>query len=262
MKPETGSQLPTPRCPQCGRTIPSDAPGELCPHCVLQGIAQPSEPLGLSGVASEPGLDEVQAAFPMLEVVERLGAGGMGVVFKARQRSLDRWVALKILPRHLIGDPSFVERFQREARLLARLNHPGIVAVYDFGQAGEFCYLLLEYVDGVTLRQALRNARMTPAQALALVPPICEALQFAHDHGVLHRDIKPENILLDTAGRVKIADFGIAKLVGTHSETSPSRRTVPAWVRLTTWLRNRSKIRPGWIIGPMSIRSAWSSTNC
>jgi serine/threonine protein kinase len=123
-------------------------------------------------------------------------------------------VALKILPRHLIGDPSFVERFQREARLLARLNHPGIVAVYDFGQAGEFCYLLLEYVDGVTLRQALRNARMTPAQALALVPPICEALQFAHDHGVLHRDIKPENILLDTAGRVKIADFGIAKLVG------------------------------------------------
>jgi predicted Ser/Thr protein kinase len=168
----------------------------------------------LGGAAAEPSLEEVCAAFPALEVVERLGAGGMGVVFKARQRTLDRWVALKVLPRHLAGDPSFVERFQREARLLARLSHPGIVAVHDFGQAGPFCYLLLEYVDGVTLRQALRTERMTPAQALALVPPICEALQFAHDHGVLHRDIKPENILLDTAGRVKIADFGIAKLVG------------------------------------------------
>ena len=178
------------------------------------GAARPSEPAGLGGAAAEPSLDEVRAAFPALEVVERLGAGGMGVVFKARQRALDRWVALKILPRHLAGDPAFVERFQREARLLARLSHPGIVAVHDFGQAGPLCYLLLEYVDGVTLRQALRTERMTPAQALALVPPICEALQFAHDHGVLHRDIKPENILLDTAGRVKIADFGIAKLVG------------------------------------------------
>ena len=214
MKPETESQPHSPTCPQCGGSIPSDAPGGLCPRCVLLGAAQPSEPAGLGGGVTEPTLDEVRAAFPAFEVVERLGAGGMGVVFKARQRTLDRWVALKVLPRHLAGDPSFVERFQREARLLARLSHPGIVAVHDFGQAGPFCYLLLEYVDGVTLRQALRTERMTPAQALALVPPICEALQFAHDHGVLHRDIKPENILLDTAGRVKIADFGIAKLVG------------------------------------------------
>ncbi len=214
MKPETGSHSSTPSCPHCGGPIPSDAPGGLCPRCVLLGAARPSEPAGLGGAASEPSLDEVRAAFPALEVVERLGAGGMGVVFKARQPALDRWVALKVLPRHLATDPAFTERFQREARLLARLSHPGIVAVHDFGQSGPFCYLLLEYVDGVTLRQAMRTGDITPAEALALVPRICEALQFAHDHGVLHRDIKPENILLDTAGRVKITDFGIAKLVG------------------------------------------------
>jgi len=101
--------------------------------------------------------------------------------------------------------------------MLARLNHPGIVAVHDFGQADGFFYLLMEYVDGVNLRQAMRAGRFTPDQALAVAPKICEALQFAHNEGVLHRDIKPENILLDSKGRVKIADFGIAKLVGESS---------------------------------------------
>ena len=104
--------------------------------------------------------------------------------------------------------------FSREGRLLARLNHPNIVTVHDFGLAGGFFYLLMEFVDGVNLRQAMKAGRLTPAQALAIVPKICEALQFAHNEGILHRDIKPENILLDAKGRVKIADFGIAKLLG------------------------------------------------
>jgi tRNA A-37 threonylcarbamoyl transferase component Bud32 len=155
----------------------------------------------------------VAAAFPQLEIVELIGTGGMGAVFKARQPKLDRYVALKVLPEALARDPAFAERFQREGRVLARLNHPNIVSVHDFGQSGDFFYLLMEYVDGVNLRQAMRAGRFTPAQALALVPRICEALQFAHDEGVLHRDIKPENILLDARGRVKIADFGIAKLL-------------------------------------------------
>ena len=110
------------------------------------------------------------------------------------------------------------ERFNREARVLARLNHPNIVTVHDFGQSGGFFYLLMEFVDGVNLRQAMQAGRFTPQQAMLLVPRICEALQFAHDEGILHRDIKPENILLDTKGRVKIADFGIAKLVGEAKE--------------------------------------------
>ena len=98
--------------------------------------------------------------------------------------------------------------------MLARLNHPNIVSIFDFGQAGGFYYLMMEYVDGVNLRQAMQAGRFSPAEALTIVPKICEALQFVHEEGILHRDIKPENILLDAKGRVKIADFGIAKLVG------------------------------------------------
>ncbi|MCI0745323.1 MAG: protein kinase [Verrucomicrobia subdivision 3 bacterium] len=147
-------------------------------------------------------------------MLELIGQGGMGFVFKARQPKLDRFVALKILPQSLATDPAFAERFKREGRVLARLGHPNIVTVHDFGQANGFFYLLMEFVDGVNLRQAMKAGRFTPAQALAVVPKICEALQYAHSEGVLHRDIKPENILLDSKGRVKIADFGIAKLIG------------------------------------------------
>jgi serine/threonine protein kinase len=138
----------------------------------------------------------------------------MGFVYKARQPGLDRVVALKVLPQRLAGEPGFRERFTREGRMLARLGHPSIVNVFDFGESGDFFYLLMEYVDGVNLRQAMRAGRFTLAQALTVVPKICEALSYAHGEGVLHRDIKPENILLDTRGRVKIADFGIAKLLG------------------------------------------------
>ena len=202
-------------CPKCGAVIPGDAPQGLCPKCVLAAAACPTEVPALQAAAIvAPPMDQVQAAFPNLEILDLLGQGGMGVVFKARQRHLDRLVALKLLPDALGKDPRFVERFNREGRVLARLNHPNIVAIYDFGQVSGFCFLMMEFVDGVNLRQAMRAGRFTPGEALGIVPKVCEALQFAHEQGVLHRDIKPENILLDAKGRVKIADFGIAKLVG------------------------------------------------
>ncbi|MBX3747076.1 MAG: serine/threonine protein kinase [Verrucomicrobiae bacterium] len=159
-------------------------------------------------------MEAVAAAFPQLEIQALIGQGGMAAVYRARQLKLDRLVALKLMAQPAAGGTDFTERFHREARVLARLNHPGIVSVFDYGEAGGFFYLLMEYVDGVNLRQAMKASRFTPAQALALVPRICEALQFAHNEGILHRDIKPENILLDTRGRLKIADFGIAKLLG------------------------------------------------
>lgn len=160
-----------------------------------------------------PSLAEIAAAFPDLEILDLIGHGGMSAVFRARQPKLDRMVALKVLPKSLAATPGFAERFTREGRVLARLSHPSIVTVHDFGESGGFCYLIMEYVDGVNLRQAMRAGRFTPEQALGIIPVMCEALQYAHSQGVLHRDIKPENILLDAKGRVKIADFGIAKIL-------------------------------------------------
>jgi hypothetical protein len=127
-------------------------------------------------------------------------------------------IALKILPPNISRDPAFAERFAREARALARLTHPNIVTIHDFGQADELFYFVMEFVDGMNLRQLLNAGRISPRQALAIVPQICEALEYAHNKGIVHRDIKPENILLDKTGSVKIADFGLAKLVGLESQ--------------------------------------------
>ncbi|MCY2996347.1 MAG: serine/threonine-protein kinase [Planctomycetota bacterium] len=214
-------------CPQCRSEIPAGSPAGLCPKClVLAGLesqppddpklqaTQPSPPAASSGFVP-PTVQELASRFPQLEIVELLGRGGMGAVYKARQKELDRLVAVKILPAEISCDQAFAERFSREARALARLSHPNIVAVYDFGRTGDgLFYFVMEYVDGVNLRQAIQSGSMSPKEALAIVPQICDALQFAHDEGIVHRDIKPENILVDKRGRVKIADFGLAKLLG------------------------------------------------
>jgi len=173
----------------------------------------------------------VEAAFPQLEILDLIGRGGMGVVYRVRQKSLNRLVALKLLAPGRERDPAFAERFAREARALAALNHPHIVTVHDFGfaaapsagGAGGYYFLLMEYVDGVNLRQAMKADRFTPEQALAVVPAVCTALQFAHERGIVHRDIKPENLLLDREGRIKIADFGIARMLGQAAEAEGTR---------------------------------------
>jgi tRNA A-37 threonylcarbamoyl transferase component Bud32 len=203
----------------------ADAPEGLCPRCLLALNLAPQTELtgGESGAKGTkvvppppppaPSPEEVARLFPQFELLECLGRGGMGAVYKARQPKLDRFVALKILLAGRQASAPFAERFAREARALARLNHPAIVAVHDFGEAGGYPYLVMEFVDGLSLRQLLERGKLEPEQALTIVPKICEALQFAHQQGVVHRDIKPENILLDRQGQVKIADFGIAKIL-------------------------------------------------
>jgi tRNA A-37 threonylcarbamoyl transferase component Bud32 len=180
--------------------------------------------------AAQPPLSPEQLTphFPQLEILECLGRGGMGVVYKARQKSLNRLVALKLLAPERARESEFAERFTREAHALAALNHPHIVTVYDFGQAGGFYFLLMEFVDGVNLRQSMNAKRFTPEQALAVVPAVCEALQYAHEHGIVHRDIKPENLLLDKDGRVKIADFGIAKMLDDVATSLDAAESQPA----------------------------------
>jgi serine/threonine protein kinase/TM2 domain-containing membrane protein YozV len=172
-----------------------------------QPTIRPEEPKG------PPRPDEIAGHFPQLEILDILGHGGMGAVYKARQVSLDRMVALKILPPHRAQGTAFAERFNREARALARLQHPNIVAVHDCGCIDGLCYLVMEYVDGTNLRGMMKAGQITPREALSIIPELCDALQYAHDEGVLHRDIKPENILVDLRGRVKVVDFGLAKLV-------------------------------------------------
>jgi serine/threonine protein kinase len=210
--------IPNPgrRCPRCGGDLLPGAPEGLCPKCLMRaGFESQAAPPG--GVQQAPSSQEVAAAFPQFEIMEVLGRGGMGVVYKARQRQLDRVVALKILSPTLSRDPAFTERFSREAKALARLNHPNIVTVHESGVAGGFCYFVMEYIDGASLLQMERAKKpLAPEEALAIVPRICDALQYAHDQGVVHRDIKPANILFDKKGAVKIADFGLAKLLGSN----------------------------------------------
>jgi serine/threonine protein kinase/tetratricopeptide (TPR) repeat protein len=226
------------KCPQCGAELKPDVPEGLCPACLLQrGIATEGGAPPGTPPFTPPPLAELAKLFPQLEILEPIGQGGMGAVYKARQPALDRLVALKILAPRSGGDVDFAERFTREARALAKLSHPNIVAVYDFGQinVGQASslspsegsdvksetgatpvlhYFIMEYVDGLNLRQIEQAGKLSPHEALQIIPQICAALQFAHDEGIVHRDIKPENILLDKKGRVKIADFGLAKIAG------------------------------------------------
>jgi hypothetical protein len=160
------------------------------------------------------GPEEIAPHFPQLEIQSVLGRGGMGVVYKARQPELDRLVALKVLVPDASPDPAFSERFLREARALARLNHPHIVTVHEIGRQSELCYLIMELVDGVSLRSMLQSRQLEIPALLELVIQVCKALQYAHDEGVVHRDVKPDNILVDRRGGAKIVDFGIAKLAG------------------------------------------------
>ena len=241
------------RCAQCGVELPADAPQGLCPACLLKKGLETNTFASEGGSQSAaeytpPTPAELAPLFPDIEILDLIGRGGMGMVYRARQKRLDRLVALKILSPRIGQYPAFAERFNREAKAMAMLSHTHIVTVHDFGQRtippatfqpeasgqlstpsvpagkgtegagqakeGHLYYFIMEYVDGVNLRRLLDEGKLAPEEALAIVPQICDALQYAHDKGVVHRDIKPENILLDKGGQVKIADFGLAKLIG------------------------------------------------
>ncbi|MFZ5475442.1 MAG: serine/threonine-protein kinase [Myxococcota bacterium] len=168
-------------CPRCGGGLADGA----CPRCLLAG---------------EP-----------LELIEEIGRGGMGAVWRARHRGLDRVVAVKFLAEDLAHRPGFADRFSREARLMAKLAHPRIVAVHDVTELEGLPCIVMEHVDGPPLAQLLP---LPPGRVVELAMEVCDALAWAHARGVVHRDVKPENILVDAAGHVKVADFGIARALG------------------------------------------------
>jgi len=162
-----------------------------------------------------PTIAEAARLFPGYEVVKMLGHGGMGAVYQARQESLDRLVALKLLPLEISVDQSFADRFRREARAMAKLNHPNIISVHDFGQTAEgHLFFAMEFVEGASLNDHVhhREGGLPPVEALGIIEQVCEALAYAHEQGIVHRDIKPANVMIDPRGRVKIADFGLARI--------------------------------------------------
>lgn len=177
-------------CPRCNTQLPS---GTLsaCPRCLLEAEIEP-------------------AVMGGLELQEEIGRGGMGSVYRARHVRLGRAVAVKFLPEELASDPKFQTRFEREARMMAMLNHPNIVAVHDFGQDEGRSYLVMEFVEGEPLS---RRIPMAPTEAIDIARQVCDALAYAHRHEIVHRDIKPDNILITADGHVKVTDFGIARLV-------------------------------------------------
>jgi serine/threonine protein kinase len=166
-----------------------------------------------------PTVEEAALLFPQYEVLSLLGRGGMGAVYQARQIELDRLVAIKLLPLEVSVDRDFADRFRREARAMAKLNHPNIIAVFDFGTTHErHLFFVMEYVEGANLHQMIHGPGITPAQALEIIASACDALAYAHGEGVVHRDIKPANVMVSTKGQVKVADFGLARLIDPAAE--------------------------------------------
>jgi serine/threonine protein kinase len=185
------------------------------PHPTQSSAADGGEARGWTPAAPE----EIARLLPNYDVLSILGRGGMGAVYLAVQTALDREVAIKLLPLEVSADPDFADRFVREARAMAKLNHPHIVSVYDFGKTSEgHLYIVMEYVDGANLDTMIHGAGLAPAQAPHIAAQVCEALAYAHAQGVVHREIKPANVMVDQNGQAKIADFGLARLTDLTAE--------------------------------------------
>ena len=174
------------------------------------------EKMRRSETAPDPFLSR---EFDGYEIIDVIGRGGMGVVYKATQLSLKRAVAIKILPEGVSEHPQFVERFHREVDILSRMSHPNIVTVFERGEVDGRLYLAMEYIEGTSLREVIKADPLPPHEALVLVRSVLSALEHAHDRGIVHRDIKPENILVAPGGIVKVADFGLSRLLGPNDST-------------------------------------------
>lgn len=217
-------------CPKCGRELPATGWEGLCPRCLVtvslqgdlpspasarvnQGSDSEGEPAGLDNAPETDvsGFGNLTRAFGDYELLEEIGRGGMGVVFKARQRSLNRLVAVKILLAGPLASGPLLERFRAEAEAVAQLQHPNIVAIFEAGQCKSTAFFSMEYVPGRTLADLVTERPLPPDLAAQHVRSIAEAIDYAHQHGILHRDLKPSNVLIDASGRPRVTDFGLAK---------------------------------------------------
>ena len=226
-------------CPHCSQRVSIDAdsltslgdsPGFNCPAC-SRYVVIPEDVVGgredtpaprpsPRGGWVAPGPEELAASFDSRYRIRRLlGRGGMGAVYEGFDTRLDRRVAIKILPDEAGDDPHTLARFEREAKAMAALDHPNIVHIHDYGQTSDGNpYLVMEFIDGMDVHQLRRSGALDLPGALDLISQVCSALQYAHARGIIHRDIKPANIMVTTEGVAKVADFGLAKVLGSEAQ--------------------------------------------
>src|SRR3989440_9687256 len=204
-------------CENCGEKILEDSPKGLCPACVLEtGLGSLGDEL-VAGIDDPGHPAEVLMDFGDYELLEEIGRGGQGIVYRARQKSLNRTVALKVIGLGQWATKAHLKRLRLEAAAAASLDHPCIVPIYEVGERDGSCYFSMKFIDGGQLDEVTKLKPMSARTAAELIAKLAHTVHHAHEHGILHRDIKPGNVLLDTKGEPHLTDFGLARLVETES---------------------------------------------